>query len=448
MMMLTGQHALSATTAHAGQPGSRSVLPAALQPSLFPHSPCSSTECLSTASSYCCHPTAPVARTPLSRPLWRHRRGRIAVAAGPPAGLLEAEPDADPQGAQAASAAEAAEAAAAAVEAEGFQSRDAVLEESIRRDANVQVHMVQWYPGHIAKAERQLKEQLKMVDVVMEVRDARIPIATNHPQVPQWVGSKPCLLVMNRVDMITQADRRTWAAHFKATKQDVVWTDGQRGAGAPGLKSRLLKVSKSINEKRAKRGLQPRPVRACVIGFPNIGKSALINRLINRRAVASAPKPGVTRLLQWVRLSGELDLLDAPGVIPASFNDQIAAQRLAICNDIGEASYIDSLVAAALVIRCKLLPTAPQLLQVLHKRYGVDPLAGSAEDFIVGVADRMFCGDTEKAGSRILKDYRTGALGKFALELPLDLDKKQAREAAAAAAAAPASCTAGAAACK
>jgi len=275
-----------------------------------------------------------------------------------------------------------------------------------------------------------------MVDVVLEVRDARIPVATNHPQVSTWVGHRPRLLIMNRVDMVSKADKQAWNEYFKATKQQVFWTDGKNGDGAKGVKEALLKVSEGINAKRANRGLQPRPVRTCVIGFPNIGKSALINRLVGRRAAASAPKPGVTRMLQWVRLAGTLDLLDAPGVIPASFNDQIAAQRLAICNDIGEAAYLESHIAACFLVRCKLLPDGPALIGRLAARYGVDPLAGSAEDFVVAVAGKLFFGDIEKAGARILKDYRNGTLGEFALERPGDVERKRQREAAAAAAAA------------
>ncbi len=138
-------------------------------------------------------------------------------------------------------------------------------------------------------------------------------------------------------------------------------------------------------------------MRACVIGFPNIGKSALINRLVNRRAVASAPKPGVTRALRWVRVDADLDLLDAPGVIPASFRDQTAAQRLAICNDIGEAAYLASAIGAVLVLRVKQLAAAEAaeaagggaggaggggrgrmagVLERMRERYGVDPLVG------------------------------------------------------------------------
>jgi ribosome biogenesis GTP-binding protein YlqF len=285
-------------------------------------------------------------------------------------------------------------------------------------DQSLHVQMVQWYPGHIAKAERQLKEQLKMVDVVLEVRDARIIRSTSHPQVPQWVGTRPRLLVINRADSIMPSERRQWAAWFKEQGQQVFWTDGKLGDGVDKLRTELLLATEALNVKRNRRGLKPRAVRSCVIGFPNIGKSALINRLLQRRVVESAAKPGVTRMLRWVRLGGELDMLDAPGVIPASFNDQVAAQRLAMCNDIGEAAYVDSLVATALVVRCKTLPNNGKILERLAERYKLDPMEGSAEDFLCGMADSLFFGDKEKAGARLLKDYRNGYLGTFALEVP------------------------------
>lgn len=299
---------------------------------------------------------------------------------------------------------------------------DSERSRSDHHDASLQVHLVQWYPGHIARAERQLKEQLKMVDVVLEVRDARIPLATAHPQVAAWCGAKPRLLVMNRQDMVSPRDKREWQAYFKSIKQRVFWTDGKAGQGCKSLFDAMTAASTEINAKREARGLKPRPVRACVIGFPNIGKSALINRLLNRKVVDSAPRVGVTRVLKWVRMGAALDLLDAPGVIPASFNDQISAQRLAMCNDIGEASYVDSLIAAALLVRCKRLPGWRQIARAMTTRYyQLDPSAGSAEDFVQALADRIFLGDREKAGARILADYRNGALGNFALELPKDI---------------------------
>ncbi|GFR45836.1 hypothetical protein Agub_g7201, partial [Astrephomene gubernaculifera] len=245
----------------------------------------------------------------------------------------------------------------AVVAAEGARN---FMQLSDMSDASLQVRMVQWYPGHIARAERQLKEQLSMVDVVLEVRDARIPVSTHHPQVSTWVGAKPRLLLFNRADQVSPADLAAWRQHFAQRGQRVWWTDGRNGEGVKAVKKELLKVASELNARRARRGLQPRPVRAVVIGFPNIGKSALINRLVGRRAVESAPKPGVTRALRWVRVDPQLDLLDAPGVIPASMRDQLAAQRLAMCNDIGEAAYLAAAVAAALVLRIKQLAAAEE----------------------------------------------------------------------------------------
>ncbi len=323
-----------------------------------------------------------------------------------------------------------------AAAAGAHEDEDALLlQRSARIDASLSVHTVQWYPGHIARAERQLKEQLRMVDVVLEVRDARIPASTCHPQVTTWVGNKPRLVVVNRLDMVSKKDRKAWDDAFNAAGQRVFWTDGQAGNGTRALRDAAVALSTGINAKREARGLKPRPVRACVIGFPNIGKSALINRLLGRKVVESAPKPGVTRVLRWIRLGGELDLLDAPGVIPAAFNDQIAAQRLAMCNDIGEASYVPSLIAAALLVRVKALPAARELLPRLRARYGLDATRISAEDFVVALADKVFMGDKDKAGVRILNDYRNGALGPFALELPGDKEARVAKAANAAQAA-------------
>ncbi len=311
-------------------------------------------------------------------------------------------------------------AAGAAAAARDGPARAAARARAAKLDSALQCNTVQWYPGHIARAERQLKEQLKMVDVVLEVRDARIPLSTCHPQVASWVGAKPRLVVMNRVDMVSKRDKREWESHFEALGQKVFWTDAALGAGAHRLHRAAVSAARSVNEKRARRDLAPRAARACVIGFPNIGKSALINRLLGRRVVESAAKPGVTRTLRWVSLGDDLDLLDAPGVIPAAFDDQVAAQRLAMCNNIGEAAYVDSLVAAAFVARLKALPSANALCGRLQARYRIDPWGISAEEFVARVAGEMFGGDKEKAGVRILSDYRHGNLGEFALEVPED----------------------------
>ncbi|MEB3229199.1 MAG: ribosome biogenesis GTPase YlqF, partial [Synechocystis sp.] len=161
--------------------------------------------------------------------------------------------------------------------------------------------LIQWYPGHIAKAERQLKEQLRKVDVVLEVIDARIPLASQHPDVPQWVGDKPKLVILNRVDMITETLQNQWLEWFRSQNQAVYYANAKKGTGVKAISRAAQQAGKAVNEKRQRRGMQPRPIRAVVMGFPNVGKSALINRLLGRKVVESARRAGVTRQLRWIR---------------------------------------------------------------------------------------------------------------------------------------------------
>ncbi|HEY9833295.1 MAG TPA: ribosome biogenesis GTPase YlqF [Stenomitos sp.] len=281
---------------------------------------------------------------------------------------------------------------------------------------------IQWYPGHIAKAERELKEQLKRVDVVLEVRDARIPLATHHPQIPQWVGSKAKVLVLNRVDMITPAVRQRWVSWFQQQGETAYFTNAQQGKGIQEVSQAAQSAGLQMNQRRRDRGMQPRPVRAVVIGFPNVGKSALINRLLGRRVVESARRPGVTRQLRWVRISDQIELLDAPGVIPANLNNQQKAIKLAICDDIGDASYDNQRIASALVELLQDLEAmaygslAPA--SALKTRYELDPLPLSGEDYLKALADYRHQGDIERTARQLLHDFRKGLLGPIALELP------------------------------
>lgn len=280
---------------------------------------------------------------------------------------------------------------------------------------------IQWYPGHIAKAEKALKEQLKRVDVVLEVRDARIPLATHHPQVAEWVGSKARVLVLNRVDMILPQAQQVWTKWFKAQGEYLYFTNAQDGKGVASVAQAAQKAGVEINQRRRDRGMLPRPVRAVVIGFPNVGKSALINRLLNRRVVESAARPGVTRQLRWIRISDQLELLDAPGVIPGKLDNQTAALKLAICDDIGDASYDNQRIAAALVdLLNELGATAGELLpqNPLHSRYELDPTIFTGEDYLPALAERRNQGDVERTARQLLTDFRKGLLGATLLEVP------------------------------
>ena len=277
---------------------------------------------------------------------------------------------------------------------------------------------IQWYHGHIAKAEKALQEQLKRVDVVLEVRDARIPLATRHPQIDQWVGNKGRVLVMNRLDMIPVNLHQRWMAWFQAQGEAAYFTEAQHGKGVAAVAQAARAAGEQMNQRRRDRGMLPRAVRAVVIGFPNVGKSALINRLLNRRVVESARRPGVTRQLRWIRISDQLELLDAPGVLPSRLHDQRSALKLAICDDIGEAAYDNQRVAASLVDLLSELPPTLGVGQALRSRYDVALADLTGESYLVALAEQRYQNDVERAARQLLNDYRKGNLGALPLELP------------------------------
>ena len=273
---------------------------------------------------------------------------------------------------------------------------------------------IQWYPGHIAKAEKQLREQLNKVDVVLEILDARIPIASHHPQIDSWIGTKPRIIVLNRIDMIPESTKQDWLKWFKLHEQQPFFTNAKQGKGIKAIKSAAQKTGVAMNQRRCDRGMRPRPVRAVVIGFPNVGKSALINRLVGKKIVVSERRAGVTRQLRWVKISKEIELLDAPGIIPWRLENQQDAVKLAICEDIGQASYDNQVVAASAVDLLLELGYG----KVLQSRFNLDPTELTGEAFIQDASDRFHKGDKERVARQILYDFRTGNMGKIPLELP------------------------------
>ena len=300
---------------------------------------------------------------------------------------------------------------------------------------SVNAPAIQWYPGHIAKAERALNANLAKVDLVIEVRDARIPLATSHPRLQRWIGNKQHLLVINRVDMIPAPVRQAWTAWFRAQEQTCWWCDAKVGTGVKQLQQAAIRAGEALNARRAGRGMKPRPVRALMLGFPNVGKSALINRLVRQKVVDSARRAGVTRSLRWVRLGQDIDLLDAPGVLPPRLDDQQAALRLALCDDIGQAAYDNEAAAlafVALLAGLEQLPAAGVPHGLLERRYGlavqnsvqdVRNLEGpafqpDAHGWLAAAAERHTSGDSLRMATKLLDDFRCGRLGAIALELP------------------------------
>jgi ribosome biogenesis GTPase A len=281
---------------------------------------------------------------------------------------------------------------------------------------------IQWYPGHIAKAEKALTDNLAKVDLVIEVRDARIPTATGHPHLQRWIRGKQHLLVLNRRDMVSAGARQAWDQWFRSQGQTPWWCDAKAGTGVKQLQQAAIRAGAALNERRLGRGMKPRPVRALMLGFPNVGKSALINRLVRQKVVDSARRAGVTRSLRWVRLGQDLDLLDAPGVLPPRLDNQRAALLLALCDDIGQAAYDGEAVAMAFVqmlARLEGVPQAAVPAGLLERRYGVAvDGAGSSETWLNAAALRHTSGDTARMAQRLLDDFRRSVLGPIVLELP------------------------------
>lgn len=285
---------------------------------------------------------------------------------------------------------------------------------------------IQWYPGHIAKAERALKEQLNRVDLVLEVRDARIPNASAHPQVQAWIGEKSRILILNRMDLITTTARDHWRDFFKDRGETPFFTDAKSGKGIQNVIKAAQAAGKKLNQRRTNRGMLPRPVRAVVMGFPNVGKSALINRLLKRKIAESARKPGVTRQLRWIRVSKEIELLDAPGVLPAKLEDQEAAYRLAMCDDIGQAAYENQLVAAQLIEKIQDIEAHCDTItgyiprNAIQRRYELSPEHFKGDEYLAALAEMKYQGDLERTAHTILTDFRKGILGAIALEVPFE----------------------------
>jgi len=287
----------------------------------------------------------------------------------------------------------------------------------------VEIPKIQWYPGHIAKAEKKLSEIINRVDLIIEVRDARIPFSTGHRHLNKWMNNKKHLLVINRSDMVSRASINAWTNWFQDKDIDPLWCDSKKGIGIKEIIKSAIKLRSSIDDRRLSRGMKIRPIRALTLGFPNVGKSALINRIANKKVVESARKAGVTRNLRWVRFGTGIDLLDSPGVIPPDIEDQKAALHLAICDDIGEAAYDIEIVAKEFIkilLRLNEKNTVNISLDRISKRYGIDVINGfkDPDQWIIDTANKHTAGDTRRMANKILEDFRNQMLGNFSLEVP------------------------------
>ncbi|WP_027363547.1 ribosome biogenesis GTPase YlqF [Desulfotruncus alcoholivorax] len=278
---------------------------------------------------------------------------------------------------------------------------------------------IQWYPGHMAKTRKQIQKNLKLVDVVIELLDARIPASSRNPVINDVLQGKPRVVVLNKADLADPEKTTLWLKHFGKLGLPGVAVDSQRGVGVKQMLNQTSNQASPAIQKYVDKGRRPRAARCMVVGIPNVGKSMLINRLAGRSATRTGNRPGVTRGEQWIKLGDSLELLDTPGVLWPKFEDPEVAFKLAVTGAIKEQIYDPYEICIRLVNW--LVKTAPG---VLDDRYGIGNIPGGANEIVLAIgAKRGFflSGgkiDDYKTAVLIIKEFREGRLGQHTLDLP------------------------------
>lgn len=272
---------------------------------------------------------------------------------------------------------------------------------------------INWYPGHIAKAERELKEKLSLVDVVVEVIDARLPLSSKYIGVEKLIGSKPHIIVMNKADLADNIESIKWC-NFLNRNAKVLLTSANSNKDISNIISAVIDAGKDTIAKLTAKGLLPRPVRVMIIGLPNVGKSSIINKLIGKKKAKTGAKAGITRQQQWVRINPRVELLDTPGIIPMKLENQDAAYKLAMVNSVGEATYDIIDVSQVLV---DLLKT--KYPSEIKSYYNLGTESDITIETIAKARNLLVLGgeaDINRAAALVLSDFRHGKIGKFTLD--------------------------------
>lgn len=278
--------------------------------------------------------------------------------------------------------------------------------------------VVHWFPGHMAKATRMIKDYVKKVDVVIELLDARIPRSSANPVITEVVGQKPHIIVLNKVDLADAKATKAWTEFFTAQGITVLAIDSKTGKGKKQLIKAVERLSKPIIDKWTAKGIRSRSVRTIILGIPNVGKSTLINSLAGAAATRTADKPGHTRGQQWVKIGKNLELLDTPGVLWPKLEDQRAAARLAMTGAIS-----DDVYDLEAVMKQLLTQLTEQARDVLMARYKLkEEHLVSTDTLLDAIGRKRGClvsggiVDLDKARRIILNDYRSAKLGLLTLD--------------------------------
>ena len=277
---------------------------------------------------------------------------------------------------------------------------------------------LQWYPGHMTKAKRQMQEDLKLIDLIIELVDARIPLSSRNPDIDELGKNKARLILLNKSDLADERYNEQWSAYFQKKGFYVVKVNAKSGAGLKSIQGVIQEACMAKIERDRRRGIKNRPIRAMVVGIPNVGKSTFINSYAGKACAKTGNKPGVTKGKQWIRLNKTLELLDTPGILWPKFEDQEVGKRLAFIGSIKDE--ILNLEELSLELLDYIRTNYPGLL---NTRYGIEE-EGTPVSLLEAVADKRKCLirgqeiDYAKAAGIVMEEFRNGKIGRITLEFP------------------------------
>ncbi|MBP0726258.1 ribosome biogenesis GTPase YlqF [Bacillus sp. RG28] len=281
---------------------------------------------------------------------------------------------------------------------------------------------IQWFPGHMAKARRQVTEKLSVIDVVIELADARVPASSRNPMIDEIISNKPRLLLLNKADLADPRTTKQWLSYYEEQGVKAIAIDAQSGQGLKAIITACQLLVKEKFDKMKAKGIKPRAIRALIVGIPNVGKSTLINKLAKKNIAKTGDRPGVTQAQQWIKVGKEIELLDTPGILWPKFEDQQVGFRLATTGAIK-----DSIINLQEVMVFALNYLREKYPDILKERFDLDDETFNSED-IVPLFDHigkkrgcLMAGgivDYDKTSELFLRELRAGKLGRLTFETP------------------------------
>lgn len=277
---------------------------------------------------------------------------------------------------------------------------------------------VQWYPGHMTKAKRQMQEDIKLIDLIIELVDARVPLSSRNPDIDELGKNKARMILLNKADLADERQNRAWMEYFKEKGIYAVSIDSRNKGSMKDVSAAITEACKEKTERDRRRGIKNRPVRAMVAGIPNVGKSTFINTFAGKACAKTGNKPGVTKGKQWIRLNKNVELLDTPGILWPKFDDQMVGLRLALIGSIkDEILNIDELSLELIELLQQHYPG------MLKERYDIDEAQDKVK-VLEAIAVSRNCMkkgseiDYSKAAALVIDDFRSGRIGRITLEFP------------------------------